>query len=137
MEQVTGLGTGATQPRSKIIGLLLIDMCVKLLSISFVWFCAWFYYEDFRPPDLSGIPHTVPQLQHEISYISLWCAGLAAVAVTVNFLIVRRMGPALDIDPSLTRKSSMWSALAQWLIVFSPMVVLSYNFWVLHTTFKL
>ena len=134
-EQVKGCETITMQSRTKMIGYLLLDCFATLLPAAFTWFCAWFYYKDFRPPDLSGIPHSIPQLQRQISYISLWCMGLAFAAAAVNFIVVRRMGRALNFEASASKKFAIWSALVHWLFIFLPTLWFAYNFWMLHTTY--
>lgn len=123
-------------PRHKLRKYLFFDVCATLLAICFVWFWALLYYQDFRPPDMAGISHSISQLQREISYISLWCLGWAVIAASANFIIVRRVGHVLDWNTNVSKKWAYCSALLHLFIVLAPAVVMASNFWVLHTTFN-
>ena len=123
-------------PRNKLLTCFLFDVCATLFASSFVWFWTEFYYTDMRPPDLSGIPHSVPQLRREFLYISLWCVGFASIAAVANVMIVGRMGRVLSFTPEKAKRIAISSAVLHWVLVFVPTFWPSYGHWVLHTTYN-
>ena len=121
----------------ELIVLLLLDVFVSSLTIAFISFWSWFYYEEaFRPPDLDGIPRTIAQLRGDISYISIWCAGFAFIAAFISYLYSFILIESLEFDARRTKSLAIGAAVVHWLILFLPTLWFGYNFWILHTTYK-
>lgn len=124
------------QNRKAAVLFTIMDVALTIVSGAFNYFWTWWYYADFRPPDLNGIARSSSQLINDIVYISFLNVVSSGIFAVFYFLTARILSQQFGFfEGGRSRNKIIRLTIIHWVVIFLPTLWLAYNFWILHTGF--